>query len=91
MSIESVIEAGWDARDGVHKQLTAFSNHYWPAFYFVDAQGQIRHHRFGEGDCGEKATRAVFDPDRNLCAGHRGVLKLQHLHRFRSGDRRDQN
>jgi thiol-disulfide isomerase/thioredoxin len=27
----------------------AFSNHYWPAFYFVDAQGQIRHHRYGEG------------------------------------------
>jgi len=29
---------------------TAFDNHYWPASYFVDAQGQIRHHRFGEGD-----------------------------------------
>ena len=29
---------------------TAFANHYWPALYFVDAQGQIRHHRFGEGD-----------------------------------------
>src|SRR5205823_2306051 len=28
----------------------AFTNHYWPALYFVDAQGQIRHHRFGEGD-----------------------------------------
>jgi thiol-disulfide isomerase/thioredoxin len=28
----------------------AFNNHYWPALYFVDAQGQIRHHRFGEGD-----------------------------------------
>jgi thiol-disulfide isomerase/thioredoxin len=28
----------------------AFSNRYWPALYFVDAQGQIRHHRFGEGD-----------------------------------------
>jgi hypothetical protein len=27
----------------------AFNNHYWPALYFVDAQGQIRHHRFGEG------------------------------------------
>jgi thiol-disulfide isomerase/thioredoxin len=27
-----------------------FNNHYWPAFYFVDVQGQIRHHRFGEGD-----------------------------------------
>lgn len=28
----------------------AFGNHYWPAVYFVDAQGRIRHHRFGEGD-----------------------------------------
>ena len=27
----------------------AFSNEYWPAFYCVDAQGRIRHHRFGEG------------------------------------------
>jgi thiol-disulfide isomerase/thioredoxin len=29
---------------------SAFDNHYWPALYFVDAEGQIRHHRFGEGD-----------------------------------------
>jgi thiol-disulfide isomerase/thioredoxin len=28
----------------------AFGNRYWPALYFADAQGQIRHHRFGEGD-----------------------------------------
>ena len=28
----------------------AFGNRYWPALYFVDGQGQIRHHRFGEGD-----------------------------------------
>jgi thiol-disulfide isomerase/thioredoxin len=28
----------------------AYGNRYWPAFYFVDAQGQIRHHRFGEGE-----------------------------------------
>ena len=27
----------------------AFDNHYWPALYFVDAKGQIRHHQFGEG------------------------------------------
>ena len=26
----------------------AFGNQYWPAFYFIDAQGRIRHHRFGE-------------------------------------------
>ncbi len=28
----------------------AFNNQYWPAHYFVDAQGRIRHHHFGEGD-----------------------------------------
>jgi thiol-disulfide isomerase/thioredoxin len=27
----------------------AFDNEYWPAFYLIDAQGRIRHHRFGEG------------------------------------------
>jgi hypothetical protein len=25
------------------------NNHYWPALYFVDAQGRIRQHHFGEG------------------------------------------
>jgi thiol-disulfide isomerase/thioredoxin len=28
----------------------AFANHDWPALYLIDARGQIRHHRFGEGD-----------------------------------------
>ena len=28
----------------------AFANNYWPALYFVDSQGRIRHHRYGEGD-----------------------------------------
>jgi thiol-disulfide isomerase/thioredoxin len=28
----------------------AFNNEYWPALYFVDARGDIRHHQFGEGD-----------------------------------------
>jgi len=28
----------------------AFDNHYWPALYFADAQGHIRHHHFGEGE-----------------------------------------
>jgi thiol-disulfide isomerase/thioredoxin len=27
----------------------AFENNYWPALYFVDAQGRTRHHHFGEG------------------------------------------
>jgi thiol-disulfide isomerase/thioredoxin len=28
----------------------AFDNAYWPALYFVDAQGRLRHHHFGEED-----------------------------------------
>jgi thiol-disulfide isomerase/thioredoxin len=28
----------------------AFNNEYWPALYFVDAHGHIRHHQFGEGE-----------------------------------------
>jgi thiol-disulfide isomerase/thioredoxin len=38
------------AVDNDYAIWTGFDNHYWPALYFVDAQGQIRHHRFGEGD-----------------------------------------
>ncbi len=30
-----------------------FHNQYWPAHYFIDAQGRIRHHHFGEGEYGE--------------------------------------
>ena len=38
------------AVDNDYAIWSAFDNHFWPALYFVDAQGQIRHHRFGEGD-----------------------------------------
>ncbi len=31
----------------------AFGNQYWPAMYFADAQGRIRHHHFGEGEYGQ--------------------------------------
>ncbi len=38
------------AVDNDYAVWRAFDNHYWPALYFVDVKGQIRHHRFGEGD-----------------------------------------
>ena len=28
----------------------AFHNDYWPAHYFIDAQGRVRHHHYGEGE-----------------------------------------
>jgi thiol-disulfide isomerase/thioredoxin len=38
------------AVDSDHAIWRAFDNEYWPALYFIDAHGQIRHHQFGEGD-----------------------------------------
>jgi thiol-disulfide isomerase/thioredoxin len=38
------------ATDNNYAVWVAFGNHYWPALYFADAQGRIRHHHFGEGE-----------------------------------------
>jgi thiol-disulfide isomerase/thioredoxin len=38
------------AIDNKYQLWRAFNNNYWPAHYFIDAQGRIRHHHFGEGD-----------------------------------------
>lgn len=38
------------AIDSRHAIWRAFRNHYWPALYFVDEQGRIRHQQFGETD-----------------------------------------
>jgi len=37
------------AVDSEHLIWRGFKNQYWPALYFVDAQGRIRYHHFGEG------------------------------------------
>jgi cytochrome c biogenesis protein CcdA/thiol-disulfide isomerase/thioredoxin len=41
------------AIDNEYKVWRAFDNEYWPAHYFIDAKGQIRHHHFGEGEYDE--------------------------------------
>jgi hypothetical protein len=38
------------AVDNDYAVWRAFDNRYWPALYFVDAEGRIRHHHFGEGE-----------------------------------------
>jgi cytochrome c biogenesis protein CcdA/thiol-disulfide isomerase/thioredoxin len=38
------------AIDSNYKIWNAFHNEYWPAHYFIDAQGIIRYHHFGEGE-----------------------------------------
>jgi thiol-disulfide isomerase/thioredoxin len=37
------------AIDNDYAVWRAFDNYYWPALYFADDQGRIRHHHFGEG------------------------------------------
>ena len=39
-----------------------FDNRYWPAHYFIDAEGRVRHHQFGEGgyDRSEQVIRQLL-------------------------------
>jgi thiol-disulfide isomerase/thioredoxin len=58
------------AVDSNHAIWDAFDNQYWPALYFFDAKGRIRHHQFGEGqyDRSEKAIQQLL-----VAAGYQGV------------------
>jgi thiol-disulfide isomerase/thioredoxin len=38
------------AIDNDHAIWRAFNNNAWPALYFVDATGRVRHHQLGEGN-----------------------------------------
>jgi len=38
------------AIDNNYAVWNAFNNEYWPALYFIDAKGHVRHHQFGEGE-----------------------------------------
>ena len=38
------------ALDNNYAIWRGFNNRYWPAHYFIDAQGRIRAHQFGEGN-----------------------------------------
>ncbi len=46
------------AIDSDHAIWRAFKIQYWPALYFVDAKGRIRHHQFGEGNY-EESERII--------------------------------
>jgi thiol-disulfide isomerase/thioredoxin len=51
------------AVDNQHEIWRAFSNNYWPALYFVDREGIIRDHHFGEGryEQSERVIQQLLD------------------------------
>src|SRR3954447_6501388 len=56
------------AVDNDYEIWSAFANHYWPALYFVDANGLIRDHHFGEGryEEFERVIQRLLGVDREL-------------------------
>jgi cytochrome c biogenesis protein CcdA/thiol-disulfide isomerase/thioredoxin len=42
------------AQDNELATWSAYGNQYWPAEYFIDAQGRVRYAHFGEGEYGKK-------------------------------------
>jgi hypothetical protein len=56
------------AVDNDYEVWRAFDNHYWPALYFVDREGIIRDHHFGEGryERSERVIQRLVGVEREL-------------------------
>ncbi|MGO8958161.1 MAG: hypothetical protein ACLQFR_12440 [Streptosporangiaceae bacterium] len=74
---QAIKERGIDypvAVDNDYGIWTAFDNHYWPALYFVDADGAIRDRHFGEGryEQSERVIQQLLGVERDLVSvvGH---------------------
>jgi thiol-disulfide isomerase/thioredoxin len=54
--------------DNAYGVWKAFDNHYWPALYFIDADGIIRDHHFGEGsyEQSERVIQQLLGVEREL-------------------------
>jgi thiol-disulfide isomerase/thioredoxin len=68
---QAITERGIDYPVAVDKGYdiwTAFDNHYWPALYFVDAEGVIRDQQFGEGryEQSERVIQRLLSVEREL-------------------------
>ena len=68
---QALLERGIDypvALDNDYAVWRAFDNHYWPAAYFVDRNGIIRDHHFGEGryERSERVIQHLLGVERDL-------------------------
>jgi len=73
------------ALDNDYAVWNAFENHYWPALYFLDADGIIRDHHFGEGryEQSERVIQRLLGVERELVSvealGVEAQADWQHL------------
>jgi thiol-disulfide isomerase/thioredoxin len=73
------------AVDNDYEVWSAFANHYWPALYFVDADGVIRDRHFGEGryEQSESVIQKLLGVERELVsvegAGVEAAADWDHL------------
>jgi thiol-disulfide isomerase/thioredoxin len=68
---QATMERGIDypvALDNHYEVWGAFENHYWPALYFIDTEGRIRDHHFGEGryEQSERVIQGLLGVEREL-------------------------
>ena len=74
------------AVDNDYAIWSAFANHYWPALYFVDADGIIRDQHFGEGryEQSERILQRLLGVERELVPveglGVEAAADWDHLH-----------
>ena len=56
------------AQDNDYAVWDAFANNYWPALYFIDREGIIRDHHFGEGryEQSERVIQRLLGVERDL-------------------------
>lgn len=65
------------AIDNGYKIWRSFENEYWPAHYFIDGNGKVRNHHFGEGDYAESERiiqRMLADAGNRSVPG--GIVKI---------------
>ena len=67
------------AADNDYAVWEAFDNHYWPALYFVDREGIIRDHHFGEGryEESEHELQRLLGVERELASVHGDGVELE--------------
>ncbi|HEX5238323.1 MAG TPA: cytochrome c biogenesis protein DipZ [Sphingomicrobium sp.] len=63
--------------DNDWKLWRALQNNYWPAHYFIDAEGRVRYHHFGEGDyaMSERVIRQLLAEAGHAPAGQMSIAK----------------